>query len=90
MTKQELVINVANSTQVDQATVEKVVNTTMASIVGAMSAGSTIYLRGFGTFLPKVRKAKVGRNISKGTSVLIPEHRIPFFKPGKDFKRLVR
>lgn len=90
MTKQELVFNVANSTKVEPATVEKVVNWTMATIIGAMSAGQSIYLRGFGTFTPKVRKAKIGRNISKGTQVLIPEHRVPYFKPCNDFKRVVR
>lgn len=69
---------------------EKVINQTMVEIKKALYKGSNIYLRGFGTFTPKVRKAKMGRNISRGTQVLIPEHRVPYFKPSKEFKDLLK
>ena len=50
-----------------------------------MSNGENIYIRGFGSFIVKKRAAKVGRNIKKNTSVFIPEHYIPAFKPAKEF-----
>jgi DNA-binding protein HU-beta len=43
-----------------------------------------------GTFLLKKRAEKMGRNISKGTSVKIPAHYIPKFKPSKEFAEAVR
>jgi len=57
----------------------------MATIKSSMASGENIYLRGFGTFLLKKRAAKIGRNISKNTTVKIPAHMIPFFKPAKEF-----
>ncbi|MBR4850522.1 MAG: HU family DNA-binding protein, partial [Tidjanibacter sp.] len=44
-----------------------------------------VYLRGFGSFIIKERAQKVARNISKGTTITIPAHNIPAFKPAKSF-----
>ena len=90
MTKQELVLNVSHQTGVNQDVVEKVINATMEATKQALFKGRKIYLRGFGTWLPKERKAKLARNISRGTSVHVPAHRVPFFKPSKEFKDLLR
>ena len=90
MTKQELVLNVSHQTGVNQDVVEKVINATMEETKHAHFKGRKIYLRGFGTWLPKERKAKLARNISKGTTVRIPAHRVPFFKPSKEFKGLLK
>ena len=62
----------------------------METIKQNMARGENIYLRGFGTFLLKKRAAKTGRNISNGTSVKIPDHVIPSFKPSKEFARAVK
>lgn len=90
MTKQELVNRVAGGALVSPEVTEKVINQTMVEIKKALHRGSKIYLRGFGTWLPKERKAKLARNISKGTTVRIPAHRVPFFKPSKEFKGLLK
>ena len=90
MTKQELVNRVAGGAQVSPEATEKVINQTMTEIKKALAQGRNIYLRGFGTWLPKERKAKVARNISRGTSVHVPAHRVPFFKPSKEFKDLLK
>ena len=57
----------------------------MDTIKSNMIKGENIYLRGFGTFLLKKRAEKTGRNISKNTTVKIPAHMIPAFKPAKEF-----
>jgi len=44
-----------------------------------------VYLRGFGSFNIKTRAEKTGRNISKNTTIKIPAHNIPAFKPAKVF-----
>jgi DNA-binding protein HU-beta len=55
-----------------------------------ISNGENIYLRGFGTFSTKVRAEKAARNISNNTTVVVPEHKIPFFKPSEEFKSLIK
>ncbi len=90
MTKQELVNRVAGGAQVSPEVTEKVINETMFEIKKALAQGRNIYLRGFGTWLPKERKAKLARNISKGTALHVPAHKIPYFKPSKEFKDLLK
>jgi len=51
----------------------------------SMAKNKNIYLRGFGTFLVKKRAKKTARNISKNTTMIIPEHFVPTFKPSKEF-----
>ena len=46
---------------------------------------NNVYLRGFGSFIVKKRAQKTGRNISKNTTIVIPAHYIPAFKPAKVF-----
>lgn len=56
-----------------------------AHVKTTLAAGQEIHIRGFGTFHPKKRAAKIGRNIKRNTAVAIPEHFIPAFKPAKEF-----
>jgi len=52
--------------------------------------GKNVYLRGFGSFVVKKRAEKTARNISKNTTIIIPEHFIPSFKPSKTFVTKVK
>ena len=90
MTKAEIVKEVSKSTGIENATVSAVVEGFMATVKGALAKEENVYLRGFGTFEVKTRKAKTGRNITKNTTVIIPEHKVPTFKPCDDFKKLVK
>ena len=90
MTKAEIVKEVSKSTGIENATVSAVVEGFMATVKGALAKEENVYLRGFGTFEVKTRKAKTGRNITKNTTVIIPEHKVPTFKPCNDFKKLVK
>ena len=85
MTKAEIIEQVVARTGIDKPAVAVAVEAIMETIKQSMASGENIYLRGFGTFLLKKRAAKTGRNISKGTSVKIPAHYIPAFKPSKEF-----
>jgi DNA-binding protein HU-beta len=62
----------------------------MDSIKGTVAAGETVYLRGFGSFGTKVRKKKIARNITKKESIVVPEHKIPVFKPSDAFAEIVK
>lgn len=90
MTKAELVKEVSKSTGIEATTVMAVVEGLMEAVKGSLAKGNAIYLRGFGTFEVKTRKAKTGRNITKNTTVVIPEHKVPAFKPCPDFKNQVK
>ena len=62
----------------------------METIKNSMVTGQNVYLRGFGSFIIKKRAEKTGRNISKNTTLIIPAHNIPAFKPAKTFVNKVK
>ena len=90
MTKAEIVKEVSKSTGIEATTVSAVVDGFMKAVKGSMTKGENVYLRGFGTFEVKTRKSKTGRNITKNTTVIIPEHKVPAFKPCPEFKNMVK
>ena len=90
MTKAEIVAEVAKQTGVEKTVVMNVVEAFMESVKDSMIAGNEVFLRGFGSFIIKKRAEKVARNISKNTTITIPAHNIPAFKPAKTFLAAVR
>jgi DNA-binding protein HU-beta len=90
MTKAEIVAEIVNKTGIEKVAVEATVEAIMESIKTSMTNGDNVYLRGFGTFLLKNRKEKTGRNITRNTSVTIPAHVVPAFKPSKEFAAEVK
>ena len=90
MTKSDIVNEIADKTNVDKIEVLKVVESMMTVVKNNMSSGKNVYLRGFGSFIVKKRAAKTGRNISKNTAIIIPEHYIPSFKPAKVFMEKIK
>ncbi|RLD39537.1 MAG: integration host factor subunit beta [Bacteroidetes bacterium] len=90
MTKAEIVADIANKTGIEKVAVQKTVEAFMEAIKGSMSNGENVYLRGFGSFTIKRRAEKTGRNISKNTTIIIPAHNIPAFKPAKTFVNEVK
>jgi DNA-binding protein HU-beta len=85
MTKADIVSKISKSTGIDKSTVLASVESFMSVIKGALTEGENVYLRGFGSFVVKTRAQKTARNISKNTTIIIPEHNIPSFKPAKVF-----
>lgn len=85
MTKAEIIAQIIAKTGIEKPTVTVVVESLMDTMEKSMIAGNEIFLRGFGSFILKKRALKTGRNISKGTTVKIPAHMIPAFKPCKEF-----
>ena len=85
MTKAEVVSAIANKTGVEKMAVLAVVEEFMTVVKDSLSEGENVYLRGFGSFIVRKRAEKTGRNITKNTTVIIPAHNIPAFKPAKPF-----
>ncbi|MDO4826502.1 MAG: HU family DNA-binding protein [Bacteroidia bacterium] len=90
MTKAEIVNEVAKATGVEKTTVQAIVEGFMESVKGSLSKGEPVYLRGFGSFIIKHRAQKAARNITKKTTMTIPAHDIPAFKPAKVFVASVK
>ena len=90
MTKAEIVNDISKKTGIDKATVLTTVEAFMSSVKGSIENGENVYLRGFGSFILKKRAKKTARNISKNTTIIIPEHNIPAFKPAKTFFNSVK
>jgi DNA-binding protein HU-beta len=90
MTKAEIVNEIANKTGIEKVSVQATVEAFMEAIKNAMTNGENVYLRGFGSFTIKKRAEKTGRNISKNTTIIIPAHNIPAFKPAKSFVNEVK
>ena len=90
MTKADIVSEIAKSTDVEKVQVQAIVEAFMDSIKTSLTNKNNVYLRGFGSFIVKKRAKKVARNISKNTTITIPEHNIPAFKPAKSFAAKVK
>lgn len=90
MTKAELVAEISNKTGIEKTIALQTVEATMKVIKNTMSEGENVYLRGFGSFIVKRRAQKLGRIISKNTTIVIPAHNIPAFKPAKTFANKVK
>ena len=90
MTKAEIVADIANKTGIEKVAVQATVEAFMETVKDSLSNGKNVYLRGFGSFIVKKRAKKTARNISKNTTIIIPEHSIPAFKPAKTFVSKVK
>lgn len=85
MTKAEIVNEIARETGIEKIQVLSVVEAFMASVKESLANGNPVYLRGFGSFIIKHRAKKAARNITAKTTIVIPEHDVPSFKPAKTF-----
>ncbi len=90
MTKADIVNEIAKKTGAEKVLVQQIVEAFMDSVKGSLIKEENVYLRGFGSFIIKKRATKVARNISKNTTITIPEHNIPAFKPAKSFAEKVK
>ena len=90
MTKADIVNEISKNTGIEKITVQKTVEAFMDTIKSSLVNGKNVYLRGFGSFIVKKRAEKTARNISRNTTIIIPEHFIPAFKPAKTFVSKVK
>ena len=90
MTKADIVSEIAKQTGAEKVQVQAIVEAFMESINGSLIENENVYLRGFGSFIIKKRAQKAARNISKDTTITIPAHNIPAFKPAKSFTAKIK
>lgn len=90
MTKAELVTEISRKTGLEKAAVSTVIEEFMQTVKDSLAEGNNVYLRGFGSFILNTRKAKIARNISKNTAIMLDEHKAPSFKAAQAFKDEIR
>ena len=90
MTKAEIVTEIANKTGIEKKDVLNTIEAFMEAVKESLTKEENVYLRGFGSFIVKKRAQKTARNISKNTTLIIPEHNIPAYKPAKTFNISVK
>ena len=89
LTKADLIEEVLKVTELPRKESETIVETIFDSIIEAIQKGEKIEIRGFGSFLTRQRRSRVGRTPKTGEKVEVPAKRIPFFKPSKELKDFV-
>ena len=90
MTKADIVNEITKKIGADKQAVLNTLEAFMDTVKESLSREENVYLRGFGSFIVKKRAQKTARNISKNTTIIIPEHNIPAFKPAKTFTLSVK
>lgn len=87
MIRSELIdIIAARNSRLYQQDAERIVDTVLDEITGALEHGGRVELRGFGTFFVRHRAARSGRNPMNGDAVFVEEKWVPFFRVGKELK----
>lgn len=90
MTKAEVITKISEKTGLEKVDVQEVIESFFNVVKDSMINGENVYFRGFGSFIVKKRAQKVARNITKNTSIIIPPHYVPAFKPSKNFSEKVK
>ena len=85
MTKADIVNKIAKNTGLEKTEVQTVIEGFMESVIESLAKNEAVYLRGFGSFIVKRRAEKTARDITKKTTIVIPAHEIPAFKPADSF-----
>ena len=69
--------------------VEQVVDIFFDEIGQRLAEGGRVELRGFGAFSTREREARSGRNPRTGEQVQVAAKRVPYFRPGKEMRRVL-
>lgn len=90
MTKADIVDQVAKKLNIEKRIAQGVIEAFTESVKESLEKNQPVYLRGFGSFIVKQRAEKAARNITEKTTIIIPAHKIPAFKPAKEFMTKVK
>jgi DNA-binding protein HU-beta len=89
VTKSDLVQVAAKAGNVSNKAAGEAVNALFDAIVSNVAKGKRVTVVGFGTFLPRKRKARAGRSPANGKEIKIPAKTLPAFAAGQGFKEAV-
>lgn len=90
MNKADLTNWVANRTGMTKKDVTTALDAIIEGIMATVKSGDTLTLTNFGTFVSVSRKASNKRNPKTGAPVKVPAKKVPRFRPGKQFRDMVK
>lgn len=90
MNKADLVAKVASTTGLTKKAAQDAMEAMMEAVMASIAKGDSVTLTGFGTFKASNRAARNGRNPQTGEVIKIPARTVPVFRPGKEFKDMVK
>ena len=90
LNKAQFVEKLAKRADFTKADTETLLDAAFDIIQNSVAKGEEIKIVGFGTFDRSTRKSRKGRNPKTGKTLMIPETRVPRFRPGKDFREQVK
>ncbi len=88
MTRADIVNQISEEVGHAKKDIDFVVTALLKGVFDSIVKGETVYFRGFGTFGSKIRKQRVARNLKTNERLIVPEHYVPYFQPGKDLKKI--
>jgi len=90
MNKKQLAGKVAAKSDLTKAEAEKMIDLMLENVTEALKKGDKVRLVGFGNFVVRKRKGRIGRNPQTGESITIGESVSPAFVPGINLKKVVK
>lgn len=85
MTKAETIAQIIEVTGIQRDKVDTIVLELLICIINVLEAHEAVFIKGFGTFTPKLRNETTGCDIGRNREIVVPAHYIPFFNPHTDF-----
>jgi integration host factor subunit beta len=89
MSKANLIKQVSEKTNIELKAAKVIVDTFFDAMRESLEKGDRIEIRGFGTFVVRHYGAYKGRNPKTGEIVDVPPKKLPYFKVGREMKKLV-
>lgn len=86
MTKQDIIDHLTNDCGLHRSSAIRAVDGVINSISDTLTRGEAVTLRGFATIKPVNVARKIGRNISAGSTIVIPAQRTVRIKISKQLK----
>jgi len=91
MNKKELIEALAKKGKCcSKAETGRLLNAFVEIVKTTLKGGDKVVIAGFGTFSVKKRAARAGVNPQTGAKIQIPAMKVPKFKAGQDFKKVVK
>ena len=90
MNKKQLAGKVGEKMDLSKAEAERIIDATLEEITAALNSVQKVRLVGFGNFVVRKRKGRIGRNPQTGATITIGESRCPAFVPGINLKKTVK
>lgn len=85
-----MIDHLADKTKLTKKQISDTLETFMSAVMSTVKKGDSATFTGFGTFKPMKRQARKGRNPQTGAELKIPARTVPVFRPGKEFKEMVK